>query len=351
MKQDQWNTVLACAAMQEMNELPVALIVDSPWIPGHTGMNTLDFFTDMGLWWGAQQRIRAEFPSVLFIPDYWVEFGMASEPSGFGCKVNFYEDRPPTIRHLIEDCDEIESLDDLPVPNPRRDGLMPLAVNYYRRIGKIARDAGDPVRMVSARGPLNIATHMIGVTNFLLAMKIYPESTHKLLRKTATLARHWLEAQAEAVGGVEGVLLLDDIIGFLSPEDYEEFVHPYFKEIYDAFSVPVKMLHNDTDNPVSYPRIRDFGVNIFNFTHEKPLSEVRALCGDGMCLMGNIPPLSVLAKGTPEEVARETAGRLDDYKSRRGLIVSAGGGASPGMPGANLLAMAAAARDWSRRAK
>lgn len=349
MKQEQWDVVLAAVAMRELEAIPAALIVDSPWIPGYVGISHLDFHSDMVMWWIAQQQIRADFPDVIFLPDYWVEFGMAAEPSGFGCKFNFYPDKTMTIEHLIQSADDIELLADLPIPNPRRDGLMPLAANYYSRVARLARDVGDPIRMVSARGPLNVATYIMGVTEFLVALKIYPDEVHALLRKTTANAKRWLEVQAEAVGGVEGILLLDDIIGFLSVEDYQEFVHPYFKEIYDAFSVPVKMLHNDTENPASYPHLAELGVNLFNFTYERELSEVRRLCGDSICLLGNIPPLHVLTKGTPEEVAAETTRRLDDYGSRRGLIMSAGGGASPGMPAANLRAMAEACRRWSAK--
>ncbi len=352
MKQKHWETLLACVDGREMDEIPVALIVDSPWIPGYVGISTIDYYTDPTKWWDAHQKIRADFPDVLYIPDYWIEFGMSCEPSGFGCKVNFYENQPVTVEHLISDCDEIERLDTIKQPNPRRDGLMPLVLNYYRHAAKKARDIGDPIRMVPARGPLNVATHMIGVTEFLLALKIHPESTHKLLEKTTTLVMNWLEAQSEAVGGAEGIIMLDDIVGFLSPEDYEEFAHPYLKKVYDAFStLPVRMLHNDTDNPVSYSRLAELGVNIFNFTHEKKLSEVRKLCGDSVCLMGNIPPLRVLGTGTVDQVAADTKARLDDYASKRGIIVSAGGGASPGMPGANLNAMLAATREWCRGRK
>ncbi len=350
MKQKQWDIILAAAAMRELAAVPASIIVDSPWIPGYVGINTIDYYSDVGIWWNAQQQIRADFPEAIFLPDYWVEFGMAAEPSGFGCKLNFYPHQPITIDHLIASCDDLESLDHLRQPNPNRDGVMPIVLNYYRRVAKMARDRGDPIRMVCARGPLNAATHMIGVTEFLTGLKLYPESTHKLLEKTALSAKNWLDAQIEAVGGVEGILLLDDIIGFLSPEDYLEFAHPYFQKIYASFAgLPVRMLHNDTDNPVSYSHLADLGVNLFNFTHERSLSEVRRLCGDRVCLIGNVSPLRVLCYGTPEDVTRDALARLDDYGSKRGLILSPGGGASPGMPAANLNAMIAAARDWSAK--
>ncbi len=351
MKQHHWQALLDCVNMRPVDTIPVALIVDSPWVPGYVGMGTLDYYTDPELWWQAQQKIRADFPDVMFLSDYWIEFGMGNEPSGFGCKVNFYDNQPVTVQHLIHSCDDIESLESMPVPNPRRDGLMPLVLNYYRHAAEKARDIGDPIRMVAGRGPLNMACHMIGVTEFLLALKLYPDATHSLLRKTTALCRAWIESQSEAVGGASAMLLLDDIIGFLSPEDFEEFGLPYFKELYSAFSFPVKMLHNDTDNPVSYSRLADMGINCFNFTHEQPLSTVRKLCGDSICLIGNIPPLHVLGGGTPESVAADTTARLDDYGSTTGIIISAGGGASPGMPAANLHALVDATADWSRKHK
>jgi uroporphyrinogen-III decarboxylase len=49
----------------------------------------------------------------------------------------------------------------------------------------------------------------------------------------------------------------------------------------------------------------------------------------GIALMGNVPPLSIMACGTPEETeswARECVCKTGGHQ----LILSAGGGASPG---------------------
>ncbi len=343
MTQAQWKQLLSCASAAPAGQAPVALIVDSPWIPGYMGVNTLDYMTDLPTWWRCQRQIREDFPEVLFLPDYWVEFGMAAEPSAYGCKVNFYTDRPPTIGHMISDCDDIGVLAGLPVPNPLRDGLMPLALNYYRRASEWVREAGENICMVAARGPLNVATHMMGVSEFLLALKLYPDETHRLLDKLAALVRQWLQAQADAVGGVQGVLLLDDIIGFLSPEDFEVFAQPYFAKILAAFDVPVKMLHNDTDNPASYPYLADMGINLFNFTHEKPIDEVRRLVGDKVCLVGNVPPLQVLAQGSAQQAEAAARQVLAAHGTATGLLLSAGGGVSPGTPGGNIRALVRAA--------
>jgi uroporphyrinogen decarboxylase len=179
----------------------------------------------------------------------------------------------------------------------------------------------------------------------LLALKLHPAKTHALLKTTTALVRAWLEAQAEALKEVEGILVLDDIAGFVSPKDYLEFAHPYLKSVFDAFPGAVKMFHNDTDNPVSYKHVADLGARIFNFTHLQPLDKVRALVGPDVCLLGNVPPLEALVKGAPETVTAEARKCLAAHPSRNGLLLSAGGGVSPETPGANISALIQAAKN------
>lgn len=344
MNDKQWEIVKACARCESMDEIPVGLIVDSPWIPGYCGISTIDFYTDMNVYLDAYAKIKADFPDVIFLPDYWVEFGMGAEPSGFGCKPNFYDYQPVNISHLITDADDIEKLLELPIPDPKRDGLLPLAINYYKNIKGRLHEKGEKIRMVASRGPLNVATHMMSVPEFLVAIKIYPDEVHKLLRKTTDFIKVWLAAQKDALDYVEGILMLDDIVGFLNEDDYKEFAHPYLKEIFDAFDVPVKMFHNDKQNPVSFPYIADLGVNIFQFSHLDDINEARKALGDKVCILGNVPPLQVLTNGTSEECEKAAAECIKKYGSNSGLFLSVGGGASPGMPGENLKAFCRGAK-------
>ncbi len=340
MTPSQWQIVQRCARGETFAVPPVALIVDSPWIPGHLGISTLDYLTVPEVWLDANLRVEAEFPEVIFLPGFWAEVGMAAEPSGFGCQVSLFPDKTPIVHPLIS---SLEELARLPQPNPRTDGWMPVLLNLYRRLEPRVRDAGQEIKMVAARGPLTVATHLMGVTNFLLGLKLDPAATHRFLRLTTTLVRNWLEAQAEALRQAEGILVLDDIAGFLSPKDYRTFAEPYLKEVFDAFPGAVKMFHNDTDNPASYPLLRDLGIHIFNFTHLQPLARVRELVGPDLCLLGNVPPLEVLAQGSREDTLNAARACLQAQTSPRGLILSAGGGTSPGTPGENIHALAAAA--------
>lgn len=340
MNSYQWSIVKKCANMEELNQVPVGLIVDSPWIPGYVGISTIDYFAMPDKWLDANMKIIEEFPEIIFLPGFWVEYGMATEPSGFGCKINFYPDRTPTINHIINSPEEAE---DIPIPDPRTDGLMPFVLNIYRNIEPKVKDLGRCIKVVAARGPLTIASHIMGVTNFLIGLKTDPANTHKLLKKTAALTRNWLEAQAEVLSEVEGIMVLDDIVGFLSQEDYLEFAHPYLKEIFTAFPQCIKMYHNDSDNVVCFSYLEDLSINIFNFTHLQDITRVRQLVGEKICLLGNIPPLDVLTNGTPDKVEEAARDCLHQHGGKAGIILSAGGGTSPGTPGENIHALIKAA--------
>jgi uroporphyrinogen decarboxylase len=339
--QQQWRLIKHCALGGEVEVPPVALIVDSPWIPGYVGISTLDYLTAPDLWLKANLAVERAFPGVAFLPGFWVEMGMCAEPSAFGCGFRFYHNQPPDVLPRLA---SVEEADRLSAPNPASDGLLPVILNFYRRLEPRVNDAGQLIKVVAARGPLAVAAHLAGVQNLLVGLKLNPGAAHCLLRLTATLVRQWLQAQAAVLKAVEGVLVLDDIAGFLSPKDYLEFAHPYLKEVFAAFPGAVKLFHDDTDNVVPFPHIADLGVHVFNFTHLQPIAKAREMVGPDICLMGNVAPLDVLARGTPAEVRLAARACVEAHPGRRGLILSAGGGTSPGTPAANIRALARAAR-------
>ena len=54
----------------EKRKIPVALIVDSPWLPGFMGISTLDYLTLPEQWIRANLHIEERFPEVLFLPGH-----------------------------------------------------------------------------------------------------------------------------------------------------------------------------------------------------------------------------------------------------------------------------------------
>lgn len=346
MKNSQWNRLTSI--LKGTNEgVPVGMIIDSPWLPGYCGMSTLDFYVRADEWMRAYQTVKRDFPDILFLPDWWVEYGMAAEPSGFGCKIEFFEDNLPVAHHIIESADDTSAIDSLKVPDPRKSGLMPLLLNFQRAMQPKIQALGEEIYIVNSRGPLTLASHLFSLTEFLVCMKIDPDAVHKLLRITTETCKRWLEAQIDNVGTARGILVLDDVTGFLGKDDYEEFAQPYLKDIFDSFGGMVKLFHNDTDNDTCYPYMQSLGIDLFNFTHKKDIGDVRQSVAK-VCLLGNVPPMALAAE-TPETVYRLSCEVITRYRevngNSRGLILSAGGGAPMGAKKENIEAMLRAARD------
>ena len=159
----------------------------------------------------------------------------------------------------------------------------------------------------------------------------------------------WLKAQVKIMGPtVEGIFLLDDIVGFVNEDHYKEFCHPYLKRICDAFPQDwVKLYHNDASIEACLEHLPDCGFNMLNWGKQTDIADVKARVGDRMCLMGNVNPLEVAVRGTPEEVRAATLDVLEKGGDR-GMVLSVGGGTSPGMPRQNMRAMIDALAEFNK---
>ncbi len=315
----------------------VALIVDSPWLPGYAGVSTLDFYFDLQCWLNAYFKALEELPGVAFVPGAWVEFGMTAEPSGWGASIRWSEGSPPAIRHCPGGLPALLEAD---VPNPETDGLMPVILRQYEAVTPALEPGGLAPRMAAARGPLAVASHLLGVTELLLTTKTEPQNCLSLLEKTTELCIRWLQCQLKRMNSPIGVLVLDDVVGMLSPDDAEKFALPFLRRIFDSFPDLIHIYHNDTPNENIFRGLSTIGMDVFNFSHEIGVEQARELLGPDIVLMGNVPPLDVLVRSSTKEVRKATQALLQKVADFGPLVISAGGGVSPGTPIDNLQAMA-----------
>ena len=109
MLPDQWTTFKRAARMQKMDRIPMALIVDSPWIPGYLGIKHMDYYLDPELWFQSNLKIMREFPDIIFVPSWWMEYGMAAEPSVLGAKIKFWQDNTPSEYHTLYRLEDIDN--------------------------------------------------------------------------------------------------------------------------------------------------------------------------------------------------------------------------------------------------
>jgi uroporphyrinogen decarboxylase len=341
----QWDAFKRAARLEKLDEIPMALIVDSPWIPGYLGIKHLDYYLDPELWFSANLRVVQEFPDVILVPSWWVEYGMAAEPSILGAKIKFWQDNTPSEYHSLH---RLEDMDLLPEYEVEADGFAALTLHLIRRHRQRILDLGHVLPFVTARGPLCTAGFVRGTTNFMIDLVEDPDGAHRLIDLCTRVVIDWLKAQHAAMGDtVEGIFVLDDIVGFINEAHYEEFAHPYLKRICDAFPADwVKLYHNDAEVDACLDHLPDAGFNVLNWGKQKDIREVKRRVGSRMCLMGNVNPLELGVRGTPAEVHAATLDVLEG-SGGEGIILSVGGGVSPGMPRENILAMQSALAEFN----
>ncbi|HQM32119.1 MAG TPA: uroporphyrinogen decarboxylase family protein [Candidatus Hydrogenedentes bacterium] len=340
MTQEQWNTLLAVVDGAHAGPPPVGFIIDSPWLPNWAGMSILDYLSSESRWFEANLQAVERLPDVLFLPGFWAEYGMCTEPSAFGAKCIFPDNEFPFAERV---CDDIARAAALPKPTPRTDGLAPFVLKRLQHLEPRITGAGHAIRFAVARGPLNIAGFLLGNTEFLLGLKMDPDASHGFLNTITAYLEDWLKLQAATFPGIDGVLILDDLAGFVGPDDFVEFAKPYLRRTVEAIDARVRFFHNDAEGLICAPHLADIGINLFNFSHTHPLQAMREAVGKDVALLGNIPPRDVLAQGAPGQVRQSVHEILESVEDTRGLILSCGGGMPPGVPAGNIDAFLAAA--------
>jgi uroporphyrinogen decarboxylase len=235
---------------------------------------------------------------------------------------------------------------DVQPANPHEAGLMPLVLRLYQVLDERLRAEGLGIRMVAARGPMTVASWLMGIPPLMIGIARNPDQVSRILETMTTTIIHWLHAQLEAIRAPEGILLLDDIVGMVSKRHYEALVHPHLCRIFDEFDGLLRVYHNDTPCLHLAASLAEADFDVFNFSHEVNIAEVKALMGHRVALMGNVPPLDVGVRGTPADVARWARECLDQAAPGGGMILSFGGGVSPGTPPENVDALLQAAREW-----
>jgi uroporphyrinogen decarboxylase len=337
MNQQQWETLVAVVRGETLRPLPTGFIIDSPWLPSWAGHTILDYFTDERLFLEDNLEAIRTFPRAIFLPGFWSEYGMCTEPSAFGAVSVWEPDEFPFAKKVLRSAAEVDRLEK---PNPRKDGLLPFVIKRLQHLEPEIRKAGHEIRFAVARGPLNIASFLMGTTEFLTALKTDPERMHQLLGIATDFLVEWIAWQRECFPSIDGILLLDDIVGFVSRRDCETFALPYLKRAYDT-DVTVKFFHNDAPCKACAPLLPGAGINLLNFGVQHTLNDMRAWTGDKIALLGNLPPRDVLAAGTPADVERGVREMLGAVESRARLIPSCGGGMPPGVKSANIEAFLA----------
>ncbi len=285
------------------------------------------------------------FPDIVFFPGLWADYGVVVEPSAFGSRIFWPEDYVPFVKgDLLKNPQTIPELEP---PDPKTDGLMPFVLESIRYIQKHA-PKGVKYLYATARGPFQVASYMRGPTEFLVDLRVRPDIARKLIDVCTETTIRWLKVQLEVINDPVGIFVPDDNASFLSPGLFEEFGLPPYKRIFSEFDGLLKVYHNDADSTHLLDLLAECGFHVFNFSPANDIKKTKEGIGQKVCLMGNIDPVNVMLRGTPEQVEEECKRCIRIGATGGGYILSLGGGPSMETPEENVDAMVNAAKKYGK---
>jgi len=333
------NNFLQAVNHKEPEQVPVTIWVTSPFICSLFNAKVKNYHLNPQLMLKTQLTLQREFPQVMLLPGIFADFGTAVEPSSFGCEVVWFENAPPYTKPVIKNFHDIVHLK--PV-NPKKDGLMPRALEIYRYFWnnldkRYIENYGYLDGIAFSMGPVETAGLIMGYDNFLISLYDHPDLIHKLLNVVTVSIIGWLKAQEQVNGKIKRLFVCDHMPHSLSSSHFEEFFFPYVFRIFKEFPESIKLYHNEGNVLHVLSRIADLGADIFHFGVD--IKKAKETIGEIVCLMGNLDPVNLLLKGKPEQILRECKRCINIASPGGGYLLSTAGGLAPGTPRKNVKAM------------
>jgi uroporphyrinogen decarboxylase len=247
---------------------------------------------------------------------------------GMGIGFHFDAGDGPVIERTVRTAAD---LDGVHVGDPRTD--TPYVLDALRLV---ARELGGRVPLIGFAGaPFTLASYVVegGHSRHYAEVKKLmfgePATFERLMGLLADTVTAHLLAQIEA--GAQVLQLFDSWAGALGPRDYERFVAPHSRKVFDAVSsrgVPV--IHFAHGASGMLPQVRAAGGDVVGLDWRIDLDRARDELGAGVAVQGNLDPAVLL--GPPEEVERHAADVLRRARRRPGHIFNLGHGLLPSTP-------------------
>jgi len=207
----------------------------------------------------------------------------------------------------------------------------------------LRKELPEDVALIGFSGaPFTVASYMIegGPSKEYRHVKslMYsdPDTWHAFMQIVTDVLRDYFVSQIEA--GAQAVQMFDSWVGMLSPQDYEQFILPYSKQMLAAArATGVPVLHFGTNTTTLLPLMKQAGSDVIGLDWRIPLDKGWEILGDDLAVQGNLDPMALFA---PQDVlAEKVKDVLARAGGRTGHIFNLGHGISQFTPPENVKAV------------
>ena len=267
------------------------------------------------------------------------------EPLGVGCYgqgdiLRATKDYLPAAR---------ETLKNLPTLDPAKDGRMPAKLKAIQ----LLRDKfGDTVLVTGGvEAPYSSVGLMWGVEETMIAGLTDPDLLAEACEYFVDIQYRFAKAQYDA--GAHAVWLGDcnAFSTMLSLEQYNKFAFGACKKLVAKIKENTDMivwLHNSEIQIPNLLSEAQLGVDIINAGPAANMTEVRKAMTGKNCFTGNLDPIEMLMRGTPEQIDADVKRIIDICADAGGFLFSTGEMNPRDVPEENIRAYSAAVRKYGK---
>ena len=339
--------LLAVLNGQKVDRVPVAQ-------PLQTG--TVEFMESSGAFWPEAHsnpelmaRLSFEAHKVAGFESVRVPFDVNVESEALGCVLDYDKgangiDIQPSVR--TASVDQKEDLAKLQIPDPQKDGRMPVVIEAVKLLKKLIEEEGSNIPIFAAVvAPFMVAGQIRGVDKLMRDLIKDPAFSHALLEKSYQTSLAYGQALVEA--GADVIVMIDASASpdLISAKYFAEYAKPYSKRLAENLGVPT-ILHICGNTHVILDQMGEIanGVSIDSLVKMKLLKEV---LGNTAAAVGNIDVNGTLLFGSAEEIAQSVRERIDAGVD----ILTTACGIGPRTPSQNLITMVQTAKEYGRQKK
>lgn len=250
---------------------------------------------------------------------------------------------PATCQYLPA---TFETLRKLIMPNPKKDGRMPVLLDAIKRIKD---EFGDTVCVTGrTAAPFSSATLLFGMTETLMLMYDDPQLVKDTVKFFTELQTLWGCAQIEA--GADALWFGDcNASGHLiSVDQYMEFAFDGVRDCVKAYDSVngISFYHASEHKPEHMKVQADTGISAISVGPGVDMQVVKDTIGDRICIMGNVDPINILLQSGAEKVYEESERIMEIGKKNGGYLFNSGEMIPRDVPEENMRAFVKAGRDF-----
>jgi uroporphyrinogen decarboxylase len=240
------------------------------------------------------------------------------EAEALGLPVRFTDDGPPSVtEHPV---DTLEKLGSLSVPDPKKDGRLPLFLDVVSRVAMNI----DGMMGAYCVGPFTLAAELCGAEEVAVRTITEVGFMHDLMSFVTLVCQAYSRALAAA--GARVVAILEPTAVILSPPAFEKYCLEPLKSVAravrDRGGSPV--LHICGDSTHLLDMMVRTGVDGLSLDSPVDLGVALAAAPDDVVVIGNVDPVGTMLEGDASAVTVAALALLEEFGDRPNYVLGSG---------------------------